>query len=414
MNKLRERFSRIEKKKLIGSAVALVLICGVVVSAFAIRAHLSRTKAEDDVTLNFTTRERRETTTHQGAFSIEEILPGETTETVPADDEKRTTKKAPATTASGSKKPEKTYEDPLSLKYRQGGGAVVMAARPEVENIDLSGTEESPDGYVSISKDTLALWQKVNDDLFFFDETHNFLTGIQTLDGVKYRFNGFGALASRNAVSVSSHNGGIDWTKAAAAGVDYAVIRAGYRGYGKNGGVAADTAFEVNMRNAIFAGVKTGVYFSGQAVNEEEAVEEAKLAVEYAKKYAITLPVYYQIDFVGENRIGRADALTKESRTRIAAAFCETVRQSGLKAGVFAEKDFYYNQLVFSELAPYEIWVNDLTEGTTDFSQGYRMWQYSSYGAVDGIPGAVDVSVCVYDYAKLNSMNALGSNIRFY
>ena len=98
---------------------------------------------------------------------------------------------------------------------------------------------------------------------------------------------------SRLGVDVSYHQGSIDWEKVKADGYDFAMIRIGYRGYGKEGSLNLDTRFHDNIKNAQNAGFDVGVYFFAQAINEEEALEEAEFVLEYLNGYQLQLPVVY-------------------------------------------------------------------------------------------------------------------------
>ena len=100
-------------------------------------------------------------------------------------------------------------------------------------------------------------------------------------------------------------------------------------------------------------------------------------------------------------------------RTDCAVAFCETVRNSGYKAGIYASKAFYDDELTFSRISGYNIWVAHYTKSVTDFSHRYEMWQYSEKGKISGIKYKVDLDISFYDYAKGNDMSEAGSNVIF-
>ena len=108
-------------------------------------------------------------------------------------------------------------------------------------------------------------------------------------------------------IDVSKHNGDIDWKKLKKEGVDFVIIRVGYRGYGKTGSVNKDPRFDEYMTDALKQGFKVGVYFYSQALTEKEAKEEAEFAVKYAKKYSFQLPIFYDYEFAGVSS-GRLDS----------------------------------------------------------------------------------------------------------
>ena len=100
-------------------------------------------------------------------------------------------------------------------------------------------------------------------------------------------------------------------------------------------------------------------------------------------------------------------------RTDCAVAFCETVRNSGYKPGIYASKAFYDDELTFSRISGYNIWVAHYTKSVTDFSHRYEMWQYSEKGKISGIKYKVDLDISFYDYAKGNDMSKAGANVIF-
>ncbi len=194
---------------------------------------------------------------------------------------------------------------------------------------------------------------------------------------------------SQAGIDVSKWNGTIDWDKVREAGVEFAIVRAGYRG-SVTGSLVVDPCFAQNMEGAARAGVNTGVYFFTQAVNEVEAVEEASMVVELLKKYDIQYPVFIDTEGAGGN--GRADGLDAETRTAVCRAFCNTIESEGYRAGIYASRNWYYNCLQVDNLQNYYIWLAEYR--SEPLYQGrYHMWQYTSKGHVDGIEGNVDMNV---------------------
>jgi GH25 family lysozyme M1 (1,4-beta-N-acetylmuramidase) len=194
---------------------------------------------------------------------------------------------------------------------------------------------------------------------------------------------------TKMGIDVSKWNGDIEWRQVKDAGVEFAIVRAGYRG-SVTGSIVEDPYFEYNMKEAASAGVQTGVYFFTQAVNEVEAVEEASAVIELIKNYNVELPIY--IDTEGAGGSGRADALDKDTRTLVCEAFCRTIENAGYKAGVYASRNWYYNNLDTSALEKYQIWLAEYR--SAPLYQGYyNMWQYTSKGSIDGISGNVDLNI---------------------
>ena len=190
-------------------------------------------------------------------------------------------------------------------------------------------------------------------------------------------------------IDVSKWQKEIDWDKVKNEGVDFAIIRCGYRG-SVTGSLVEDPYFEQNIKGARAAGIKVGVYFFTQAVNEVEAVEEASMVISLVRDYELQYPVFIDTEGAGGN--GRADSLNVEERTAVCEAFCTTVKNAGLEAGVYASRNWYNNKLTVSTLESYAIWLAEYR--SVPLYQGYyQMWQYTSKGKINGINGNVDLNV---------------------
>ena len=190
-------------------------------------------------------------------------------------------------------------------------------------------------------------------------------------------------------IDVSKWNGEIDWDKVRNAGVEFAIIRVGYRG-SVTGSIIEDPYFEANIKGATAAGIKVGVYFFTQAVNEVEAVEEASAVVEKIRGYQLDYPIFIEKEGAGGN--GSEDSLDVATRTLVCEAFCRTVANAGYRSGVYASRNWYNNHLETDRLEDYYIWLAEYR--SAPLYQGYyRMWQYTSKGQVDGISGNVDMNI---------------------
>lgn len=195
-------------------------------------------------------------------------------------------------------------------------------------------------------------------------------------------------------IDVSKWNKDIDWEAVAASGVDFAIIRCGYRG-SKTGALVEDPYFAQNIEEAQEAGVKVGVYFFTQATNEVEAVEEASMVLMLCKGQKLALPIF--IDTEGAGGSGRADGLDVETRTIVCEAFCKTIENSGFNAGVYASKNWYENNLETERLEDYTIWLAQYSREAT-YEGKYDLWQYTSAGTVEGIGTRVDLNMCYQDF----------------
>ncbi|MDE7324399.1 MAG: glycoside hydrolase family 25 protein [Lachnospiraceae bacterium] len=190
-------------------------------------------------------------------------------------------------------------------------------------------------------------------------------------------------------IDVSKWNGKIDWEIVKAEGVDFAIIRCGYRG-SSSGWLIEDPYFYENLEGAKKAGIKVGIYFFTQATDLVEAVEEASMVVSLLGDRAIKYPVFIDTEGAGGN--GRADNLDPGTRTAVVNAFCRTIQNAGFEAGVYASRNWYLNQLNVDELGDMKIWLAEYRQ-TPEYEGRYDMWQYTSSGSVAGIEGRVDLNI---------------------
>lgn len=195
-------------------------------------------------------------------------------------------------------------------------------------------------------------------------------------------------------IDVSKWNKEIDWNKVAQSGVEYAIIRVGYRG-SSTGALVEDPYFRQNIEGAQKANIKVGLYFFTQAVTEVEAVEEASMVLSLCAEDKITYPIFIDTEGAGGN--GRADALDKQTRTDVCAAFCKTIKSAGYDAGVYASRNWYYNKLNRDELNDYVIWLAEY-RAKPEYTGPYHMWQYTSNGSIEGIEGRVDMNLSYLGY----------------
>ena len=195
---------------------------------------------------------------------------------------------------------------------------------------------------------------------------------------------------ARVGIDVSKWNKTIDWEKVKEAGVEFAIIRCGYRG-ASTGALVLDPMYEQNIRGAIEADIPVGVYFFTQAVDEVEAVEEASMVIRLIEDYDVDYPVFLDSESAGGR--GRADGLEAEERTRIHKAFLDTVKASGYETGIYGSRNWLNEQVDMEELSDYRTWLAEYAE-IPAYDGYYHMWQYTSKGSVDGIETRVDLNLC--------------------
>lgn len=238
-------------------------------------------------------------------------------------------------------------------------------------------------------------WQTINGKVYYYTAQGEKVTGEQIIQGAKYNFASDGSLVTGSGVlgiDVSKWNGNIDWNAVKNSGVSYVIIRCGYRG-SSEGKLIEDPKFVANIKGATSAGLKVGVYFFTQAVDEREAVEEASMVLEQVKNYKISYPIFLDVESSG----GRADSLDKATRTAVCKAFCQTIQNAGYTAGIYANKTWLENKIDTKSLNAYKIWLAQYAASPT-YTGRYDLWQYRSTGHVSGINGDVDMNISYLGY----------------
>lgn len=323
----------------------------------------------------------------------------------------------------------------LDLGVWARGGLLAAGAADGVSTLSLESTlqfydESSMQGIAhegfamtAVEKVIVTLYSgwypSTSDKQAYYDpSTHQKVTGSKVIAGTTYTFDENGTLVKEETggsessgsentgdsgssgssggttwvkgVDVSKYQGNIDWNQVKASGIEFAIIRVGYRGYG-TGVLVEDSTFRQNIKGATAAGLKVGLYFYSQAINETEAVEEASMVISLCQGYNISYPIYFDTEKVAGDT-GRADNISRAQRTANAVAFCETIRNSGYKAGVYSYASWFYNQLNMASLSPYSIWIAQY-RNELSFDYNYDIWQYSSTGSVPGIPKPTDMNV---------------------
>lgn len=236
-------------------------------------------------------------------------------------------------------------------------------------------------------------WQNIQGKTYYFRNSQA-VTGWNQIDGLQYYFNGDGSLGSHLVIDVSTYNGDIDWDRVKEAGIDYAIIRVGYRGY-ETARLVKDKRFDTNMSNATAAGVKVGAYIVTQAVNTNEAVEEASFIISSCSGYNVSLPLAIDVESAG-NGSGRGDKISVAERTAVINAFVQTIRGAGYSAMVYANKDWMTNRINAGGLASGStVWLAQYRSSCT-YGGSYQMWQFTESGSIPGISGNVDMSAWKY------------------
>lgn len=209
-------------------------------------------------------------------------------------------------------------------------------------------------------------------------------------------------------IDVSRYQGTIDWSQVAETGIDFAMIRVGYRSAEEDREIYADTNARYNMQEAQAAGIQVGVYFFSTAATVEEAREEALWVAEYISQYQITYPVAF--DCEGYEREGSVlYALDNGQRTDIALAFMQEIYEQGYTPMFYGSSYAMTgsNHWDMSRIEQtYKVWVSQYpalpypqTERSS-YQGAHAMWQYTNQGSVPGIDRPVDVNVAYFGYEE--------------
>lgn len=218
------------------------------------------------------------------------------------------------------------------------------------------------------------------------------LTGYLTYDD--------GVNKSIAGIDISKYQGDIDWDAVKEAGFDFVMIRCAYRGY-VTGSLNEDESFEDNIEGALDAGLKVGVYVFSQALDVDEALEEAEFVLDLIEDYDVSYPVVYDWEVVidEDGDTARTKYITPEQLTANLLVFSERIAMEGYTPMVYCNKKTAVWKYDLSRLDGIEMWYAEYSD-VPDYFYHFDMWQYSSKGAVPGIKGNVDLNISFKDYSK--------------
>jgi len=224
-------------------------------------------------------------------------------------------------------------------------------------------------------------------------------------------------MTKMKGIDISTHQGYLNenaWNKIKASGIEFAILRVGFTGYGKAKSKQIDSQFENNYAMAKKVGIPVGVYWYSCAVTEAEAIEEARLTLEYLKGKQLEFPIF--IDTEDNHDTSKYSSSSQYSigrtaLTKVVKAFCEYIESRGNYVGIYASSSWFKNQLNDSELSKYDHWIAQWSNAQPSAPHG--MWQYSSKGSVNGINGNVDMNYAFKNYESImkeNGLNGFGKN----
>lgn len=195
---------------------------------------------------------------------------------------------------------------------------------------------------------------------------------------------------AKRGIDVSAYQGAIDWQKVKAAGVEFAVIRIGFRGYGAAGNMVQDGYGTANLVAAQEAGLLVGAYFFSQATTVAEAEEEAAFALKILDGFQLDLPVAYDWEYISDT--ARTANVTADQPTAFAQAFCAKVEESGYESMVYFNEHYAAGRLEPATLTDTRFWYAQY-DGGFDAEYCCYLWQFSNTGKVPGISGNVDLNI---------------------
>lgn len=194
---------------------------------------------------------------------------------------------------------------------------------------------------------------------------------------------------TRLGIDVSQHQEQIDWPAVREAGVEFAFVRIGYRGYSV-GTIKPDDRARENLAGAKAAGLQVGAYFYAQAISTEEAAEEAAWCLDFLSGESLDLPLVYDWEWAGTS--SRTGAMDRETLTECVRIFCEAVQAEGYQPMVYFNNHVSRDLLNLEALGEYPFWLAQY-KPQMDFPYLVDFWQFSETGTIPGIEGAVDLNL---------------------
>lgn len=212
------------------------------------------------------------------------------------------------------------------------------------------------------------------------------------------RYTDGGKKISFVGVDISRHNENVNFRSIKSAGIDYVMIRLGARGY-STGQISLDDNFVENMDAAIEAGLDIGVYFYSQAINQEEAIQEANFVIQNLAPYKehINYPVAFDMENVANDK-ARIDGLSRDDKTSIAAAFLNGVQAAGYIPMLYGNKEWLIKNVDLAKLQDFDVWLSQDSD-IPDYPYQYTMWQYTTTGVLNGVTGDANLNICFVSYS---------------
>ena len=254
------------------------------------------------------------------------------------------------------------------------------------KNADITTTDEH-EGKTLVNGVNGQVWVSEYEDV----ATNPYKAELFVRNGKFITYEGDENYTAIPGIDVSEFQGDIDWNAVANDGIQFVIVRLGYRGWGEKGIIKTDSKFLENINGARNAGLKVGVYFYSQAISVEEAVYEADYCVQELNAFVPDMPVFFDWEDSG-NEDARTVGVTTDIINECSYAFCSRIEEYGLTAGVYFYEDLAYNTYNLSMLNKFCIWHAEPGDNPK-LCYAINMWQYSYEGSVDGIDANVDLNL---------------------
>lgn len=214
---------------------------------------------------------------------------------------------------------------------------------------------------------------------------------LTDVDGIKSYYDKENGISSKLGIDISEFQGEVDWQQVRDFGIEFVMIRLGYRVYGEDGELVLDAGFEQSVQGALDAGLEVGVYFFSQAISDIEAKEEAEFVLDQIELYDIDGPVVFDTEEIKDDD-ARTNANTIEQYTNNCVTFCETVKEAGYEPMIYANMKWMAFSLDLEKLTDYSFWYADYHE-EPQCPYDFDIWQYTETGVIPGIESNVDINI---------------------
>ncbi len=204
---------------------------------------------------------------------------------------------------------------------------------------------------------------------------------------------------SHLGVDISYHQENVDWDAVKDSGIEFVMLRCGYRGYSE-GALIEDEKFREYAQACNDRGIALGVYFFTQAVSVEEAISEAEFTLDLIKDYKISYPVAIDTEYIPD-KTARTNTIEIEEKLRsdMCAAFCDRIQKEGYYPMIYASENWIRRDLEYESLQGYDFWAAQYLE-KNDFLYDFTIWQYTDKGFINGVDEVVDLDISMVDYAS--------------